>query len=423
MKELTEDLYKIWNPFLIVSMILLGMIYKTYFANIYYPTYYSANDSRTLFETVTLCLDWKEKYGIEISDGEIEGIAAQYQKELNTLSEEIYALSMSNTEMQKRGINSYESWQHFIDGFTEPTDDQRQEFLNAEVMIQTIVNNTRIQKVNVIKRVLQNYEIVKDPEKAYEYYVQPVVFDRLSPGYGEKVRERIYEISNSDMRFGYIPQELVHYINSYFRVMTTWVIITISVLLSVSFYANHNQRRNVCRKCSILTSMERTYQVHIISGIITAIAITIITYTLYWIPLFRMDLIKFVDFQMSSSLLSPWFSWFNGTFGDYLAAFFAIALIMGISTALFVIAALYSSRNRICALLKVLIVSTTMGIVLNHCILHQFPDIYNYLRKLTGIPIFPYITLGLLLLVGIGINFLVMSYMKNGQGHMSDKIQ
>lgn len=331
MRLLLQEVKKIWNPLIVMIIMVFGLIYYVLFSSFYIQYYINGSENQAAFD---LASEWSLKYENTLEYNEYEEIVRQLEDEKLLFANQLKDIPLA----VENGITSYEMFRAFENDYYDRTSNGKAE-PETERIIWTIINNSNLFRIQSIEHTIQDYKLKSERDLS----------DLFNGDHTDAETERLKELNRSVVKFGYIPPGILDSTTGLTISFMIWVIISVIILLSPTIVRDRlNRLQNL--QFSSFTG-RRILLAQVKASLVSAIVLTVLNCLVYGVLLISKGALVLKDFYLYSSEYVPWFDW---TYGNYLMVLVVMALIIGLMSAGFTVFLSRYSRNYIGMLLKAL---------------------------------------------------------------------
>lgn len=324
MRLISQEMKKIWNPIIVGILLLFGIIYYFLFSS-YYIRYYDSG-------AADLVGDLFQEYGNTLEYDEYLEINDLLTEEEARFTEMVQSIPIA----AENNISSYAQFIDFRENYYSNRDGDAD--LETERVIWTIAANTNLSQIQNIKEILEDYH-----NKTTRSLQDDYIYSALSP----EEEARLNELEQSDIKYGYLATSILDHTTGLTISFMIWVAASVVILLSPTVVRDRlNKVQNL--QYSSATG-RRILSVQTLAAISSAILLTAGNCMLYGGLLILKGALRFKEFYLLSHEYVPWVNW---TYGTYLLVLAAMALGIGITTAILTVFLSRYSQNYIGMLLK-----------------------------------------------------------------------
>ena len=337
---LAQELKKIWSPMAVALLLLSSIMYYFVFAKTYIDMIEFGVDGGTQYE---LALEWSAKYGNTLDDSECGEIRTELTNAEAMFDRQIKAFPAA----ADYGITSYDEFSLFESTYRASLEDGSADVdTDIEEFIYEITDKTDIKTVNAIKNTLEEHELISD--KSLTAFVED---DEMST----KERERLSQLDNSDIRFGYIPGSLLDATTGLITALVIWISVSILILLSPTIVRDKLNRVQDIQFCS--KAGRQVYGIQVIAAILSGTILTAVNCFALGGLLISNGILAFRDFYIFSPDYIPWVDW---TYGRYLLVVMVISMVIGICITMLTVFLSGISKGYIGMILKATLLMTIL---------------------------------------------------------------
>ncbi len=327
MKLISQEIKKIWNPIIVGILLLFGIIYYFLFSS-YYIQYYDSG-------AADLAADLFQKYGSTLDSNEITEIRDLLAEEEARFTYMVQSLPIA----AENNIRSYEQFITFRENYYSNNSGDAN--LEVERVIWTIAANTNLSQIQNIEELLEDYHN-KSTRSLQEDYIYAAA--------SSEEKARLNELEQSDIKYGYLPTSILDHTTGLTISFMIWVAASIVILLSPIVVRDRLNRVQSLQYAS--ATGRRILSVQTLAAVSSAVILTAGNCLIYGGLLIAKGALRFKDFYLFAREYVPWVNW---TYGTYLLVLAAMALGIGITTALLTIFLSRYSQNYIGMLLKAIL--------------------------------------------------------------------
>ena len=347
---LKYELKKIWNPMLILVLILLGVLYYFLFCRFYIVYFKNGATTRAAFD---LSAGWAETYGPTLETEERAALDGQLTMEYDRFEDFVPA----DDRAAQFGIVDWDSFDDFYQNYFDSARERGGEWEEEkERVIGLIVNNSNYHEIVFLHQTIESYDDLENNIPAHFNY----------RGVGDsatlltKKLARIDEITDSEMVHGYLPVSVIDNTWSYAARMAVWCVLSVILLLSPTLVRDRLRRTRSLQWTS--RKGRRIWNTQLLAAGISAIALTALNMIAYTLPFLAQGPLIFKDFRLFSFLWSgiPWVDW---TYGRYLIVLAVMIFLLNIIAAGFTVTLSQYSGHYIAMLLKALPLFAVMAYI------------------------------------------------------------
>lgn len=317
---------KIWNPIIVGILLLFGIIYYFLFSS-YYIRYYDSG-------AADLAGDLFQKYGSTLEYNETAEISALLAEEESRFTEMVLSLPIA----VENNIRSYEQFIAFRENYYSNNGGDAD--LETERVIWTITANTNLSQIQNIEEILEDYHN-KSTRRLQDGYIHAAA--------SSEEKARLNELEQSDIKYGYLPTSILDHTTGLTISFMIWVAASIVILLSPTVVRDRLNRVQNLQYSS--ATGRRILSVQTLAAVFSAVLLTVGNCLSYGGLLISKGALRFKEFYLFSHEYVPWVNW---TYGTYLTVLAAMALVIGITTAILTVFLSRYSQNYIGMLLKAL---------------------------------------------------------------------
>lgn len=350
MELLKHELKKIWNPLLVLVLILLGVLYYFLFCDFYIDYFNNGAPTKAAFE---LSAGWAETYGPTLEAEERAVLDEQLHAEYERFAQYVRA----DDRAAAFGIVDWDIFDVFYQNYFDSVRERGGEWEEEkERVIGLIVNNSNYHEIVFLQRAIEAYDSLGNDIPPNLNYDGIGDSDTLRT----KKLVRIGEIKGSDMVHGYLPVNVIDNTWSYAARMAVWCILSVILLLSPTLVRDRLRRTRSMQWTS--RKGRRIWNTQLLAAGISAIALTALNMVVYTLPFLAQGPLVFKDFRLFSFL---WFGipWVDWTYGRYLIVLAVMIFLMTMTAAGFTVMLSQYSGHYIAMLLKALPLFAVMAYI------------------------------------------------------------
>lgn len=347
MDIILSELKKIWRPYILIILGVLGLGYYFLFSSFYVDYFYNGSEAKSDFE---LSYNWSKLYGNTLDLSEIKEINIELENEV-----EIFNKSLKDNPVAlENSIISLESFREY-----------RNEVLQGKVnnineeIVYSIIDSTNYFKIQQLERFLEFYESLIQTNNLNHY---------TNMGYSEEIANRIYQLKNNQESWGYLPTSVLESTIEYLKYLAIWVVLSNTLLFSPVLVKD---KVNSIRPIQWTSKKGRKiFDTQFKSSLISAITLTSINVIIYVILLLPNKPFSFWNL----SLNSIWYgivSWLDWNYGTYFLVLIFIIYVLSIISAMITFFLSRFSNNYISMLLKAIPLFVLLGPILGSWILDR----------------------------------------------------
>lgn len=307
---LIQELKKIWSPITIALLLLSSIMFYFVFAKTYIDMIEFGVDGGAQYE---LALEWSGKYGNTLDDTECGEIMTELNNAKAVFDSQIQAFPAAATY----GITSYDEYSLFESTYRASLEDGSADAdTDIEEFIYEITDKTNLTTVKAIKNTLEEHELLSD---------QSLTAFAGDDEIGTKERERLSQLDESEIKFGYIPGSLLDSTTGLITALVIWISVSILILLSPTIVRDKLNRVQNIQFCS--RAGRKVYGVQVFAAIISGTVLTAANCIALGGILISKGILAFRNFYIFSINYIPWVDW---TYGRYLLVIMMISMVIGI---------------------------------------------------------------------------------------------
>lgn len=354
MDLLKYELKKIWNPPLVLIILLLGSLYFFLFCSFYTQYFNNGGAAEAAFETAA---GWAEKYGSTMEPAERAELDGQLDAEYARFASFVKSYARAG----EYGIVDWDSFADFQQTYYEGASERG--------------SAADMEKESVIWRIVMNsnyYTIVflQGTMERYDYLENGVPPDLNYDGGGamrSKKLARISEIESSDMVHGYLPANIQDNTWEYAKYLTAWCVLSVILLLSPTLVRDRLRHTRSMQWSS--RRGRRIWNTQLLAAELSAAVLALMDILAYALPFLAQHPLIFKDFRLFTfaSFSHPWVNW---TYGQYLVVIAVMIFLLTVAAAGITAVLSQYSGHYIAMLLKALPLFAVMayvgaGVVMN----------------------------------------------------------
>lgn len=375
MRLLLEEWKKIWRPGILGAILVLGILYYFMFPSFYVEYFCNGPSAQAEFD---LAAEWVPEYGPTLEPEELPGLEAQLNREIETFGDKIAAIPQAAAA----GLTDYAS---FLD-FEQTYYDQAyqaggQADMEKEELIWCTVETTNYYRIQELKNFLDNYRW-----KGENPWAQREEFSQYTP----QEQTRILALEQGVR--GYLPETVQLSTVEYAKDLGAWIVLSNVLLLSPTLVRDRLHRTRSFQWTS--RRGRRILNTQFAAGTLAALALSLLNLVVYALPFFTKGQQVFWNCPLFNWCQGR-YTWFAGTYGQYLWALAALLLALGLAVGLLTVFLSQYSGGYVAMLLKAIPLFLAVGVFFNGSLL----DWPGYLP--TDLPTLPAIAGLLLLAMGL----------------------
>lgn len=329
MRLLLQELKKIWNPVIVIIIMVFGLIYYVLFSSFYIQYYINGSENQAAFD---LASEWSQKYENTLEYDEYEEIVQQLEDEKLQFADQLKDIPLA----VDNSITTYEEFRAFEKEYFDRISDGKVE-PDTERTKWTIINNSNLFRIQSIEQTIRDYKLKSEHNLS----------DFFNGEHTDAEAERLIELNQSAIKFGYIPSGILDSTTGLTISFMIWVMISVIILLSPTIVRDRlNRIQNL--QFSSFTGRKILFA-QIKASLASAAILTVLNCLIYGVLLISKGALVLKDFYLYSHEYVPWFDW---TYGTYLLVLAGMALIVGMMTGGFTVFLSRYSRNYIGMLIK-----------------------------------------------------------------------
>lgn len=329
MRLLLQELKKIWNPVIVIIIMVFGLIYYVLFSSFYIQYYINGSENQAAFD---LASEWSQKYENTLEYDEYEEIVQQLEDEKLQFADQLKDIPLA----VDNSITTYEEFRAFENEYFDRISDGKVE-PDTERTKWTIINNSNLFRIQSIEQTIRDYKLKLEHNLS----------DFFNGEHTDAEAERLIELNQSAIKFGYIPSGILDSTTGLTISFMFWVMISVIILLSPTIVRDRlNRIQNL--QFSSFTGRKILFA-QIKASLASAAILTVLNCLIYGVLLISKGALVLKDFYLYSHEYVPWFDW---TYGTYLLVLAGMALIVGMMTGGFTVFLSRYSRNYIGMLIK-----------------------------------------------------------------------
>jgi hypothetical protein len=320
---------KIWNPVIVIIIMVFGLIYYVLFSSFYIQYYINGSENQAAFD---LASEWSQKYENTLEYDEYEEIVQQLEDEKLQFADQLKDIPLA----VDNSITTYEEFRAFENEYFDRISDGKVE-PDTERTKWTIINNSNLFRIQSIEQTIRDYKLKSEHNLS----------DFFNGEHTDAEEERLIELNQSAIKFGYIPSGILDSTTGLTISFMIWVMISVIILLSPTIVRDRlNRIQNL--QFSSFTGRKILFA-QIKASLASAAILTVLNCLIYGVLLISKGALVLKDFYLYSHDYVPWFDW---TYGTYLLVLAGMALIVGMMTGGFTVFLSRYSRNYIGMLIK-----------------------------------------------------------------------
>jgi len=329
MRLLLQEMKKIWNPVIVIIIMVFGLIYYVLFSSFYIQYYINGSENQAAFD---LASEWSQKYENTLEYDEYEEIVQQLEDEKLQFADQLKDIPLA----VDNSITTYEEFRAFENEYFDRISDGKVE-PDTERTKWTIINNSNLFRIQSIEQTIRDYKLKSEHNLS----------DFFNGEHTDAEEERLIELNQSAIKFGYIPSGILDSTTGLTISFMIWVMISVIILLSPTIVRDRlNRIQNL--QFSSFTGRKILFA-QIKASLASAAILTVLNCLIYGVLLISKGALVLKDFYLYSHDYVPWFDW---TYGTYLLVLAGMALIVGMMTGGFTVFLSRYSRNYIGMLIK-----------------------------------------------------------------------
>lgn len=315
MELLKQELRKIWQPNIVVALVVLGVLYYLLFLNFYITRFNNGPSAQSQFD---ITVGWMERYGPTMEPEERAQVDEQLASELATFNTMVADLP----EAAEAGIVDYESFMSFSDEmFAASRNTGNDETVQKGWELERkIMDSTNAWQLQELRSLMQAYDSRRDHPLSQD----ATNFSRYSPD----EQARIRELEDPAREQGYLSMYLQETTTYYGKYVAVWVALSVILLLSPVFVRDRLHRVRALQWAS--RSGRRVVRRQFAAGMLSALALTVVNVTLYSLVFVAQGALKLADTPLYSFAHSR-STWFDGTYGQYLLVLVGLVVALGLA--------------------------------------------------------------------------------------------
>ena len=365
MELLRQELRKIWNPWMLLILAVIGGLYYLLFPS-YYTKDFGYGDSVLRLPVYT---EWAEKYGPTLEQQERAELDGQLEAEKALFAEQLTLFPFA----AEQGITDWDSFRAFNETRVYGKGD-----METERVFWTIVENTNYFRIDAVGEAIDRYNGLAEnrpPDLNYDGGDPPVLTARKLA--------RIEEIKASDMVHGYLPTVVFSCAGYVSRYFTVWTLLSVVLLLSPTLVRDRLRRTRLFQWSS--RTGRRMLKTQFLAAELSAAGLWIINLAAYGIPFLAQHPLIFRDFRLFEfiTFTIPWFNW---TFGVYLLILAGMVLVLSLAAAGFTVFLSQYSGHYIAMLLKAVPLFAALAWLCSKMVVNRAFLFGNPISELTELP-------------------------------------
>lgn len=341
MRLFQQELKKIWQPWILAAIFLLGLLYYYMF-----PQFYIKNFSNGIFSEAEfdLTADWAKTYGTTLEPEERQELTAQLAQEKLLFCEKIAEIP----EAAALELTDYDSLNRFQEDYYKESLEKNDSLadMDIEKFLWHIIGSTNYPTIQTLEQVLETYDgLEKNMPPNLNY--DSTKHNRLH----EKKLARIEKLKASPARHGYLPNCVLESTNAYSGHLITWCILSVILLLCPVFVRDRLHHVQNIQYSS--RHGRHTLSTQMAAALLSGLLLTLLNLIAYGIPFLLKQPLLFKDFGLFS-FLAFYHPWLDISYGGYLLLLAAICMLLSLAAAGFTAVFSHYSSSYIAMLFKAL---------------------------------------------------------------------
>lgn len=327
-----QEWKKIWRPGILVILCLLGAMYYYMFSSFYVKYFNNGPTAQAGFD---LAVEWVEKYGPTMEPSERAELDGQLAQEIQRFNEQL----ASYPGAAELGLTDYETFQaEYIQSSPD---------VGTQRLFSDIMNTSSYCRVKELENFIANYDW-----HAENPWDQMKDFDAMNPAQ----QARLLELEKGGR--GFLPRSVVQSTLEYAKKLAVWIVLGVVVLLSPTLVRDRLHRMRAAQWAS--RKGRRVLSVQFAAGACSAFVLTAASIALYAVPFAAHGPLALAQCPLFDWTFSV-YPWFNGTYGQYLAALVLLLLGLGTATGMLTVFLSQYSGNYVAMLLKAIPLYVVLG--------------------------------------------------------------
>ncbi len=186
MRLLLQELKKIWNPGILLALVLLGGMYYYMFPSFYIEYFCNGDNARAEFD---LAAGWVEKYGPTMEPSERAELDGQRADEIAVFNGLIPLIP----EAAEAGLTDYDRFMAYRERYYEAISDAKASE-EAERLIWRVIGGTNYCRIEILGQFMERYDALTR---------RPVSRDERFSTYSPEEQSRILALEKQ--KRGYLP--------------------------------------------------------------------------------------------------------------------------------------------------------------------------------------------------------------------------
>ena len=395
---LTQELKKIFRPWLVLAVLVLGAVYGVLFIGFYvqtYPTNIGGSNGAAILETVS---DWVERFGPSLSPEE----EAQLEAELPALYAEADGYIAADPTAQKHGLETYQDFLTFQQTANRSTGKDIEDLWRILDRLWSGETGNIEGRLYVYSFYTEQYRYFADGQRQ-EWLAEALAGGQLTQREYNNIMSTYF---GPDGGFdSLLPQQLTAYhVSDCARRFTVLAVLALCLLLGPVMTGDRMSRMIPVQYASRRgRSLART---QLAAALLTGAAVAALTAGLFWVLFIRRHGLD-VFFPCRLASFDYQYAWPDWTFGGYLAALGILHLAACLAAAALCWLISRTSGNYIAMLLKLIPVFAALDRALI-CLMDDAFYYANSLYKLTGLPYVEPLAMGALVLLAVALTGLLL---------------
>lgn len=353
MKLLKWELRKIWQPGILVALLLLGVVYYWMFPQFYIEHFCNGPNEEAEF---ILASGWVEKYGPTMETAERAELDGQLAEEIRSFDRSISAIP----EAAAAGLTDYDTFCSFYNDYlNNALDNDGKADMDIESLLHWIYGGTNWYLIQELRSTMETYD------SRPEYDVLNIEH-RRTEGHPSEMIQRDMEIASSDMAYSLLPMSVKESTRQYGMDLAVWCVLSVVILLSPTLV--RDRLRKIQPMQWSARAGRKILNTQIGAALLSALVITAVNLTAYAVPFLMKGPLRFADCGLDGLWAwgTPWFDW---TYGTYLLVLAAMILLLSLGAAGLTVFLSQYSGNYVSMLLKALPLFIVVGAILGSWLL------------------------------------------------------
>lgn len=335
-----QEWKKIWRPGILLILVLLGATYYYIFPSFYIRYFCNGPTGQANFD---LAAGWVELYGPTMEPDERAELDGQLEDEIRRFNQSLPGIPGA----VQAGMTDYETFEALRQAHYGPANQGGTVDMDAERLLYTAMYNSNYYRIKALENYMANYdwkeEVPWDQKEQFSFWSPPQ-------------QERILELEQSPR--GFLPDGVVESTAEYAKDLAVWVVLSVILLLSPTLVRDRLYRTGAMQWSS--RRGRRILNTQLLAGLISALALTAANIAIYAVPFLGKG-----PLALQSCPLFNWsqssYTWFNGTYGQYLLVLTALLLILGLAAGALTLFLSQYSGNYVAMLFKAIPLFLVVG--------------------------------------------------------------